>query len=107
MKLKKYTGIIGAIIGTLAVTTAFGFVIDRPTWYRADFLPVADVVTELAAESVSSKLQRAEEQVDRREGYHDKARSRGQKIDAESNEDLRHWKARVRELKRKLKRLDK
>lgn len=103
MKYVKAIIAAGAIVGA---TAAFGYVIDRPVWYRAEFLPMADVVTELAAENVSSKLQRAEEQKERREKRFEIDRARGRSVSAEDADDLRYWKLRVRELKRKLKKLD-
>ncbi len=104
--MKRQTKIVTLVASTIAIAGAFGYVFDRPVWYRAEFMPMAEVVTELAAESVSSKLQRAEEQKERREKRLEIDRARGRSISVEDQEDLRYWKGRVRELKRKLKKLD-
>lgn len=107
MNLKKSATFIGVATGIIAIAATLGYAFDRPVWYRSEFLPVANVVTELAAESASSKLQRAEEQKERRERMMEIGRARGRLISAEDIEDLRYWKERVRALKRRLRKLDK
>lgn len=105
--MKKYIKAIGIVAAVVTVTAAFGYTIDRPVWYRGEFVPLAEVVTELAAESVSSKLQRAEEQVERRARQQERTKTYGERVDPRDVEDLRFWKKRVRELKRKMRKLDK
>ena len=103
MNMKKCATVGGIVTGVIAIAATLGYAFDRPVWYRADFMPVAQVVTELAAESASSKLQRAIEQVERREAQ---IRRNGGRVEPQQVDDLRFWKQRVRELKRRLRKLD-
>lgn len=105
--MKKQTKITAAVVAAIVGAGAFGFVVDRPVLYRAEFLPVADEVWDIVAEKTGDQLQRAREQVIRQKDWQTKIKERGQPVKVEDKEDLRYWQGRVRELNRKLKKLDK
>ena len=105
--MKKQTKIVAAFVTAIVGAGVFGFAVDRPVLYRAEFLPVADATWDLVAEKTGDQLQRAKEQVLRQEAWQEKAREKGQLIKLEDVEDLRYWQGRERELHRKLKKLDK
>ena len=105
--MKKQTKVVAAFITAIAAAGVFGFAVDRPVLYRFEFLPVANAVWDLVAEKTGDQLQRAKEQVLRQEDWQEKAMEKGQFIKLEDVENLRYWQGRVRELHRKLKKLDK
>ena len=105
--MKKQTKVVAAFVTAIVGAGVFGFAVDRPVLYRAEFLPVASEVWDLVADKTGSQLQRAKEQVIRQEDSQEKARNKGQFIKVEEVENLRYWQGRVRELHRKLKKLDK
>jgi len=103
MKKNSLATIIGIVVGGLAITATFGYVVDRPVWYRAEFLPVSEVVIELAAGDLHAKWVRADEQVQRRES---RIRRNGGVTTMEEREELRWWKEQLLELERRLRALD-
>lgn len=103
MNMKKGLIVVSIIAGIFVIIGGV-FAIERPVMYHAEFLPMAETVTELAAESASSKLQRAIEQVERMEA---RIKRNGGQVNPQQVDDLRFWKQRVRELKRRLRKLDK
>lgn len=105
--MKTQTKLVAAFVAAIVGASAFGFVVDRPVLYNFEFLPVADEVWNLVAEKTGDQLQRAKEQVLRQKEWQTKIKASGKPVKVEDKEDLRYWQGRVRELNRKLKKLDK
>ena len=105
--MKKQTKIVAAFVTAIVGAGVFGFAVDRPVLNRAEFLPVADATWDLVAEKTGDQLQRAKEQVLRQIEWQVKTRDKGQSIKLEDRADLHYWQGRVRELHRKLRKLDK
>lgn len=107
--MKKYTKAIGigTVISFITIASAVGYVWDRPVWFHSEFVPLAEDVNELIADKTGDKLQRAKEQVQRQKDWQRRTQDGGKVIEVEDREDLRYWQGRVRELSRKLKKLDK
>ena len=105
--MKTQTKIIAAVVTAIALAGGFGFAVDRPVLYRAEFLPVAGSVDELRRESISNKLQRAIEWKERTKLRNVATRAKGIRVEPEEIENQRYWSLRVRALKNELKGLDK
>ena len=89
MRRNAKIGIGGAVAAAIMVAGAFGFAVDRPTLYHAEFLPVADDVKELTVENTWDKWQRASEQVQVRE---ETIKFNGGEATSREREELIYWK---------------